>query len=63
MAAPDNDPSNLNQYEGYEDPTGTPTPAGPKATEVGLRQISQADYDALSSAEKAEGVLYVIPGV
>jgi hypothetical protein len=45
----------------YPDNTGTPTPRSVQGNQIGVREITQADYDALTDAQKNEGVLYIIP--
>lgn len=63
MAGDTNDDLNTGIYDGYDDPTGTPTPLGRPASgdAVGMRQIKQADYDALASTDIEGDVVYVIP--
>lgn len=51
MVAPDNDPTNLNQYSGYDDPTGTPTPLETEGQEYddALHDLMVADRTGAAS--------------
>lgn len=60
----DTNPDLINTYDGYDDPTGTPSPKGRPASgdSVGTRHITQEAYDALDSTEIEANVVYVTTG-
>lgn len=56
---------NVGIYDGYDDPTGVPSPKGRPAggDAIGTRHITQAEYDALVASASVQGdVVYVITG-
>lgn len=53
----------LNTYDGYDDPTGVPTPRGRNVRETSTVTLTQAEYDAMSAAgEIQQEKTYVIVG-